>query len=73
MALLPRIGNFFLFVGGFLIFLFVYTDLTGSAYFGYLLAGAPCLLFGMLLRSARKAPPPPPSSRFQMLKRQKKQ
>jgi hypothetical protein len=68
-----RIGNFFILLGIFLIFLFVYTDWLESAYFRYLFLGIVAMLIGMAFHTAAPKPPPPPeSSRFRMFKRDKK-
>ncbi len=64
-----RIGNFFIFIGILLILLFVYTDTTGSPYWGYVLLGLPAVLAGMVLRWMTPRPPPVESGRFRVLKK----
>jgi hypothetical protein len=68
-----RIGTFLFFVGLLLIVLFVLTDMSGKAQFGYFALGVLGILGGVMLWwRAPSAPPPPPSGRFGLINNLKK-
>lgn len=72
MSFSHRVGTFFILVGGFLIFLFLYSDTIHAPQYSYLLYGIIGCLIGMGLRITTPAPPPPPTTeRFRLLKRKK--
>jgi hypothetical protein len=63
-----RIGNFFIILGGLLIFLFVFSDLAKTPKYNLLVMGALGVLFGLVLTWSNPPPPPQPSERFRLLK-----
>jgi hypothetical protein len=73
MSFSHRVGTFFILIGGFLIFLFLYSDTIHAPQYSYLLYGIIGCLIGMGLRVMAPAPPPspPPTERFRILKRKK--
>jgi hypothetical protein len=59
---IPRVGVFFLLVGGALLILFAASVFSKETHVLYLLIGTAALFLGFIFR--RRAAPPPPSTRF---------
>lgn len=67
-----RIGNFFIWVGVFLIFLFVLSEIGGATTCGFLIWGVPLLALGIYLWFRDPRPAPQETGRFRILKRSEK-
>jgi hypothetical protein len=70
MTVRNRIGLFFIAVGGFFVFLFIFSDMAGQATFSYFVLGAVGVLLGIVL-SWQTAPPAQrqPSGRFSAVRK----
>jgi hypothetical protein len=64
---LPRIGNFFVLVGGGLMIIFLGSEFGREPDFNYFFLGLGALCLGFLFR--RRHAPPPESARFSTLRR----